>query len=181
LCRGFNLLNICFNSWKYHMNYKQYWYDRIWAIRWSHCCRGWIWISLLIIVRPKRTYCRRCNCLLVFTYHGCKAGKTGNSAPHASVHACTVDSVSTVAANAEAQPITKRKCEPSCDSNVTDGMCDATSAVNLEHASMSSNACQLPKNELVTRMRGSAIRSVRSQWQSQWDRRNFAPLLLPKS
>jgi len=32
---------------------------------------------------------------------------------------------------------------------------------------------------LVTRMRGSAIRSVRSQWQSQWDRRNFTPLPLP--
>jgi len=28
-------------------------------------------------------------------------------------------------------------------------------------------------------MRGSAIRSVRSQWQSHWDRRNFAPLPLP--
>jgi len=66
-----------------------------------------------------------------------------------SVHACTVDSVSTVAANADVQPITDRKCEPSCDSNVTDGMCDAESAVNLEHASLFSNARQLPENELI--------------------------------
>jgi len=34
-------------------------------------------------------------------------------------------------------------------------------------------------NVCITRMRGSAIRSVRSQWQSQWDRRNFEPLPLP--
>jgi len=28
-------------------------------------------------------------------------------------------------------------------------------------------------------MRGSAIHSVRSQWQTQWDRPTFAPLHLP--
>jgi len=109
-------------------------------------------------VTPRWTPARRCflcnssghlvvNCPKRTT--GAKQDKTGNSAPHASVHACTVDSVSTVAANAEAQPITDRKCEPSCDSNVTDGMYDAALAVDSEHASLSSNACQLPKNESI--------------------------------
>jgi len=30
-------------------------------------------------------------------------------------------------------------------------------------------------------MRGSAIHRYRSQWQSQWDRRNFAPLPVPNT
>jgi len=109
-------------------------------------------------VTPKSTPARRC-CLSNSPGHlvvncpkrttGAKHEKTANSAPLASIYACTVDSVSTVAANAVAQPITDRKCEPSCDSNVTGGMCNAASAVDLEHASLSSNACQLPKHELI--------------------------------
>ena len=115
-----------------------------------------------MVVPPKSTVVRRCFLCnsLGHLVVNCpkrtsgKQAKLGSSTPRTSTNACMVDPVFSGNVSAEDKLHNDTNCEPryepSHSSNVFNDMRNVSSAVDLEQSLLSNNACQMPKNELIS-------------------------------